>query len=679
MRLCASQLGAIALTLATLILPASGASTAPPTLQLLNQSSFTVAQGSFSLTLHASLPSPNSMYAVRLALYPALSNRTEFTNSITATEPSDATCLTKTPLLPLSSGTRFSDGINLSLQLHVIENNTTTTCASSDNQLTLQCAPGSCAGVYPVQVTMIDELSGRVVRRFTTHLIELDTPSPSAHLNVGLVLALGSSLAIGPNGESTLTSSELHHLAAVVETLNAHHGLHLSLSIYPQLIDALQRTQPEPSTVITRLESLLNRRVAHHLFGLLTTPYAPLNTSALATADRSNTFGKLIALGTTTWLTAGLPARGTGYLAPAPLSSGGENLLARACVNSIVLPSGTPLSTANGLTQTAPIGLPTTAQCPSHTPNAAATAFIADPAVTTLSASPNNPILEAHLFLAALAQIYFEQPGLSHRSVVLTPPESTSPIVLDQVLTELTGSPFVNTETLGSLFSSSTIGANGNTTAIALPSATQGSTSLSKLSLARADEDLRVLSALVPADTALLALARRDLELGETAGLSASARSAYLGAPNAEISTIAHALSFVRPYNFTLTASSGNLPITLDQSGAADSVHVHIRLQSSDLLLPNGSSENVILHSSATSLSKVLVETRGSGSSLLTITVLSPVGNRILLSEQFTVISTAISLPAVLLSGLALAVLAMWWVRSFRRRRRKSVEAAKAA
>lgn len=663
------------LLLATLALPASGASATPPTLELLNQSSTTVADGTFSLTLQTSLPAVASEYGLRATLYPVLSNRTEFGSSLGSGEPAGASCLSQTPILPLAAAEQIGNRLDVPLQLHVVEAGGSSHCATSSTQLMLDCTPGGCAGVYPVQIALIDQHTGKSVRSFTTHLIELDNASVEERLNVGVVLPLGSSLAIGPGGGSTLTSSALHHLAAIVATLTSHHALHLSLALYPQLIDAMQRSRSRSLTLTHRLEGLINRRVAHRMFELLMTPYAPVNTSALVAAGRPGTFKGLVELGNRTWLDFHLPSRDSRYLVPASLTSGGESLLAASCLNSIVLPASTALSTANGLTQTAPVGVPAAAHCSTANQSAATAAFIADPAAATLSSAPNDPMLEAHHFLAALAQIFFEQPGLPRRAVVVTPPESISPVVLDQVLTELDNAAFINTETLGSQFAQTPIGANGNTTAITLPSSTQGSNALLGPRLARAEGAVRVVASMVPTNTALLALMRRDIELGETAGLSAATRSKYLGAPDATILTISRSLSFLGPHNFTLTSSNGKIPLTLDQSGSLGPINVHIRLQSSNLILPNGDSEVVTLRANATSLANVLVDTRGSGSALLTVTVLSPTDDRLLLSGQFTVRSTAISLAAVLLSGLALAVLALWWIQSFQRRRRRGREA----
>ena len=675
-RRLASGIGAAALLVLSLALPSAAldsnaSTTGGGRLHLVAQSDDVIGAGTFAMTVGATASLSGDPLGVQVSVYPKLLNRTEFNSTLHANDSITATCLTQTPLLPLPPGATPTAQSRSSIRLKVLEGAPNSGCTSSDSTLSLTCNPGQCAGVYPVRVALIDTTTKKTVQTFVTHLVELDAPAVTDRLNIAMVLSLGSTLDLSPTGRSTLTAGQLVALATTLNTIASHKGVHLTIALYPQLLVALERTTPTPTTVIRQLQTLLKRRSAHQMIELLDTPFASMNTSALAGAHQDATFAELLSLGAATWTTFGLPARDTSYLAPGELTSGGEAILASSCLNSIILQPSTSVSTTSGLTQTAPVGLPTTKHCANTaTTHAATSALVADSSVATLTSSSTGVVLAAHHFLAALAQIYFEQPNLAGRDVVVTPSESMSTRLLNEVLNELASSPLVSNQTVGALFSATPIGTNGNTTAIVLPASAPGSNGLPSAAIVNAAHAQRILTSLVPSNSAVLTQTRQDVEFGESAGLSALARRHLIGAAESKITEIAKSLSFLGTSNFTLTSAAGKIPITIDQNGDNGPINVRILLQSSGLILPNGGSKSTTLKANATSLANIKVETRGSGISHLSVSVLTPVGGRVLLTRLFTVRSTAISVPAVILSLLAVAVLAAWWIRSFKRRRR---------
>jgi hypothetical protein len=661
----------LTLTLPCAALDSNASTSAGGRLHLVAQSDDVVGSGTFAMTVGATASLKGDPLGIQVSVYPKLLNRTEFNSTLSTNSSITATCLTQTPVLPLPTGATPTAQSRSSIRLKVLEGAPSSGCTSSETTLSLTCSPAQCAGVYPVQVALIDTTTKKTVQTFVTHLIELDTPTVTDRLNVGMVLSLGSSLDLSPSGRSTLSAGQLVALATTLNTISSHKGVHLTIALYPQLLVALERTTPTPTTVIHQLETLLKRRAAHQTIELLDTPFASMNTSALAGAHQDATFAELLSLGTATWATFGLPARETSYLAPGELTSGGEAILSSSCLTSIVLQPSTPLSTTSGLTQTAPVGVPTTKHCPNTAiENSSTSAFVADSSVGALTSLSNSVVLAAHHFLAALAQIYFEQPNLAGRDVVVTPSESMSTRLLSEVLNELGTSPLLSNQTLGAMLATTPIGTNGNTTAIVLPASTRGSNGLPEKAIVAAAKAQRILTSLVPSNSALLTEARQDVEFGESTGLSPLARRHLIGAAESKITEIAKSLSFLGTSNFTLTSAAGKIPITIDQNGDNGPINVRILLQPSGLILPNGGSKSTTLKANATSLANVKVETRGSGISHLSVSVLTPIGGRVLISRLFTVRSTAISIPAVLLSLLAVAVLAAWWIRSFKRRRR---------
>ena len=80
-------------------------------------------------------------------------------------------------------------------------------------------------------------------------------------------------------------------------------------------------------------------------------------------------------------------------------------------------------------------------------------AFVTDPASGLLTATDGAPVLAAHLLLAELAQIYFEQPNATPRSVVLNAEGVINPELLNVVLNGLNSDAYIHPTTIDTLFS----------------------------------------------------------------------------------------------------------------------------------------------------------------------------------------------------------------------------------
>ncbi len=120
----------------------------------------------------------------------------------------------------------------------------------------------------------------------------------------------------------------------------------------------------------------------------------------------------------------------------------------------------------------------------------------------------------------------------------------------------------------------------------------------------------------------------------------------------------------------TFTSRTAPIPITV-LSAAPYPVHVVISLASDKFVFPNGSSQSLTLDRPTTSV-RMLAQARTSGDRLpIDVTLRTPDGQLILARTVLTVHSTAISFAGVALTVLAGAVLLVWWVRTWRRSRRR--------
>ena len=649
------------------------------TFTLVAQSNDVIGNGklSFALSVRANEPSKN--LRVEVTMFPRLENRSEFDSTIENVEPVGSSCLSETGLMPLVRNSGNADGITR-FKLAVEAGANTSSCAAGSNTLVLGCTPGSCAGVYPIEVALIDKKSGATIRMFTTHLVELDSASVSSPLNVGLVISLGSTLELSPTGASRLTKDQISALLATLATIASYPALHLSVLIYPQLIAALKATHPTPTRLISRLHRLIETRSAAHTIELLGAPFTPVDTSALAGSGSSAIFNQLLNLGNaTTSVEFGDDSSNDTYLAPAPLTSEGAGLVASKCVGQFILPSGSAPSPTNGLSQTAPLSLTQgSTSCGANDQASLPTpieAFVTDPTSTLLSTPAGAPVLAAHRLLAELAQIYFEQPNATPRSIVLNGSGSIDPELLNIVLNGLNSDAYLDATTISSLFSITPVAAAESTATLTLPGHALTSDQIAKKELAEGSHELAVASSVVPTNTTLLATLSEDLILAHSYGLSSVRVAGFLGAPRKQLGAIARSLSFLGSRHFTFTAATGKLPITIQQSANMGPIDVLIHLESSTLVVLHGGSTKMKLQADATTLTNAQVQIEGSGESTLNVSVLSPTGGQVLLSGQFKIRSTAISGVAVAISVLSLVILGAWWIRSARRKHRAKAQA----
>jgi hypothetical protein len=680
LRACALGLGAVlllAVSLTTASLAAVRTNDAD-TFTLVAQSNDVIGSGKLSFAVSVRADMPTKDLRVEVTMFPRLVNRSEFDSTLQNVEPLGATCLSETAPQSLARNSGNADGITR-IKLAVEASDNSGPCAASGNTLVLGCTPGSCAGVYPVEIALIEKRTGATLQMFTTHLVELDSASVSSPLNVSLVISLGSNLAISPSGTSKLTKNQISALSATLATIASYPSLHLTVLVYPQLLDALKATLPTPTRVISRLHRLIVTRSATHTIELLGSPFTPVDTSTLAASGSSAIFGQLLNLGKATANTEfGDDSSDTTYLAPAPLTSGGAALVATQCVDQLILPSGSAPPPTDGLSQTAPLSI--TQRSPSCAINGQANtstpieAFVTDAASALLTSPGGAPVLAAHRLLAELAQIYFEQPNATPRSVVLTA-GSVDPELLNVVLNGLNSDAYLDAATISSLFSITPVAAAGSSATLTLPNQVLTADQIPKTELTAGSHELAVASSVIPTDTTLLATLSEDLILAHSYGLSRKAVANFLDAPEKQLATISRSLSFLGSKHFTLTAATGKLPITIQQSANMGPINVLIHLESSTLVVLQGGSDSEKLQADATTLTDAQVQIEGSGVSTLTVNVLSPTGGQVLLSGEFQIRSTAISGVAIAISVLSLVILAAWWIRSARRKHRAKAQA----
>jgi hypothetical protein len=286
--------------------------------------------------------------------------------------------------------------------------------------------------------------------------------------------------------------------------------------------------------------------------------------------------------------------------------------------------------------------------------------------------SSGNPVLAAHQLVAELAQIYYEKPNdTSPRGVVVLPPSSWSdnPALVNALLNALTSNPVVRPVTVDEVFAS-------------LPTATchascrlgpvGGGSTLPVTAIRTQRQRVTSFATAAPGARAL------DTQLGDLilAGESASLRPPQ---QDAVLRNAGHALdaqlgqfSVAGDRTITLTSQQGSLPVDVFSS-AHYPVSASLTMTSDKLLFPNHSTEwttpkPVALHP-GTNIIEVHFTSRTSGQFTVDVAIRTPEGGLVLSRGAITVRSTATSIVGVILSAGALVVLAVWWIRTSRKRR----------
>jgi hypothetical protein len=147
---------------------------------------------------------------------------------------------------------------------------------------------------------------------------------------------------------------------------------------------------------------------------------------------------------------------------------------------------------------------------------------------------------------------------------------------------------------------------------------------------------------------------------------------ALLGTIAASVGTYLGQIQVQPQGTITITSSKAQIPIGFKNNGDED-ITVHVKLESDRLLFPQGAERDVLLPKHQNTTVRFAVETRGSGTVPVDMTVTAdglPLPNREG-SRRLSVRSTFVSGVGVFLTVGAIVFLALWWGWDIHRRRKK--------
>ncbi len=603
-------------------------------------------------------------------LYPRLRSRFEFKNVVHRGPRGTALARTAPiPLAGLPADPRSSGAV--SLDLSVVQSATT----DNGTRIGLSCAPptgtGTCTGVYPA-VVELQSSSGTVVHRFTTFLTYV--AGASAHpLELVWVVPVDSPVSLVPHpsrptaGIEPLTTGDASALEVLISEMRAS-AVPLTLDVSPETLQELRLAGPNGRAADATLAELSVDQTSDEV---LAPSYVPVDLGALAGAGEPTEIVAQMAAGATELHRLGVETTATpsAWIQAGPVGNDISAGLAQVGATQLVLPDAdlAPTTTATNIgTWASTFSLKLSHGGTTKSVSAAETDTWLDGQFTSLR---HDPALAATQLLADLAMVHFERPNTTAvRGMVALPPSEwvPNPTFDSVLLAGLSQNPVVEPVTLSQFFTSVT--ADGTRQL-----ATTGTGPVLKRSLAREVSGARVrisnFDDAVTGHPPILSELDDLLLASESDDLPASRQAEGVSTVEGVLRKQLDLVTFAKT-TFTLTARTGWVPITIE-SRAPYTVVGTLSATGNKFVFLHTSRRHGMHLDHSTNLWRVDVDARTSGDLPLDVTFASPNGQLVIARRTLTVRSTATSVAGIVLTALALAVLLVWWARSWRSGRRR--------
>ncbi|MHB1988480.1 MAG: DUF6049 family protein [Acidimicrobiales bacterium] len=674
---CLAVFGAVSLQLLVapaFVATAAGAtSTLPSTISLVHQTAWVRNTKGMTLSVAVASHVSRSNLGVQVTLYSQATERSYF-EEILAGNTAGFTPIDPPSLLPLDTKGLLAANGHATIDLPVSAPGVPGLPQSKPSNGALLNFPctNQCAGVYPLQVSLEDLQSATTLDSFMTFLI-LAPARASSPLRFSLILPIGSSPATTPSGRPAVSPADEAEVEQLKTLLLKNPAASVSLALYPQFTDALaaeaatrpRRGRPPDPAVLAARKALAATRQLVALGNVETESetFTPVDAAGMAGAHLGAEMAIQLRRGRSALAALGVHPEARRYVASAPLGTRALKLLESNHVDRLVVPSDSVTPVPQSWVY--PVWAPFIVK---------GTSVVADASDYYLEqrlASNSDPVLRANQLLADLAVLYFVEQPQANRGVSLLAPLGWHPSTrfLSTVLSGLSGSPIVQTDTLSQFFAQVPPGSAEEPLLVrgleapAIPR--EANPPAAKVRTA--SNELSVLAGLLANEPGRIEQLQDLLLLSETANLTASRRAAYLAAPGAQLATEAARVALPRDRTITITSLSARIPISI-YSDALTALRVDLVLSSSDLGFPRHVFPIVLAPRNNTKT--IPVSARTAGDFQLKLRVTTRGGTFVLASGGLLIRSTAISGVAVGLTAGAGTFLVIWWARSALRRRR---------
>jgi hypothetical protein len=651
-----------------------GAAPAEPGLTLLSQTSWIQRKGLFDLTLQVRAPDPANDQ-LQVLIFPPVGTRTDFANVLAGKPPGYASW---SAAPTVSSLPRSGGGFGVVIPVNE---------SPVGKSLFREYLAPSGTAVVPVRVSLMDP-SGNVIGdplyTFLTY-VQGAPAAPDQPVSVTTIMPFASAPALRPDGSlASLPAAESNRLSNLASVMSAHSSVRVSVQAEPETLQALASSESSiDNQTLNELRSLAHSQSIQ----VLPATYAHISVGDLNAAGLTSAATQELQAGTSaiSTLLNVTPSPKT-WVVDGPLDAATLGFITSSGATQIIVPDAdlSPMGSAALFYGYFPHPTLLSGGGVSNLP-----VYAADPELTADVTRGSSAVLAANQLAADLALLYTITPS-STQGVVVMPPGrwSADPTFVATLLAALDGNPLVKTVSASDLFNSvaqpeqaviRNLAPPGNDPSAASPFTGQMARSIGTASnmidaVAQVFPDAKDAATLQDLQTRLLAAQSLDV--------SDLQRGALIGTVIETTQKSLKAITLPAEQSITLTSTHGQLPLTI-LSSPSKTARVQLKLTSSRLIFqsynpPNGHCEVPVATSEICSLTltaqnttiKVPVQARSSGVFPLEVDLLSPDGVQPLAHDSDTVRSTAISGVGIVLIVLAVASLAIWWVRDLRHGRR---------
>ena len=521
------------------------------------------------------------------------------------------------------------------------------------------------SGVYPVSLSI--QVGDRESSRLLTFVNFITVQTSKNSLSVSLAAEVNPALSQTPAGETSLADSARTMLNNVVSSLNADGGV-MSLRMSPETLSSLAiSSNPQDAELLGQLQVVL----AKHQ--VLASTFVPFDPSSAEKAKLGSEFDKQLARGIEILNArngdAGINPRT--WFSTRPINTDGISLLARSGFTNVVfspqaaqslgaLDSYTKQYRANYIGDlTAKVSI-----------------AVADPRyAASLSASSTNPVQTS---MAVAAEIIAQQGELAlgqrrpldHHLIISTHDGSLpNPVLLNSLLVALSNAPQVTLRPLGSIQR-----ATEASTPLTMPSGAPIDLRARRPQLQTVVDEIASTRSMLSADAPQRMWWEDELLLIQSDSLNSERFDLYLKGFKAQLRTFRASVSVPESLTFTLSGKSSDLRLQLRNSTSTP-LSVLVTLSSAKLTFPEKPQVVTVAANSAVDVI-IPVVARANGTFPLEVVLYTPdgtaqVGKRIRLSARVS----ALAGLGQLVTGVALLLLASWWIAHWRKQHRmKAVE-----
>ena len=534
----------------------------------------------------------------------------------------------------------------------------------------------SAAGLYPVSIVLAvgAEFTDRLVT-FVERLPDGNTePETAAPLPTSIFGSISGSVTLQSDGSTVVSADDRSSLSDLVTVADALPGFPLTVSVSPETVQGLSRSTPEDGQLLTSLQFTDS-------LSYLSMPYVDIEPRDVVGTRFTDVFVDQLRQGEDA-LSDALPlttARRVAWAVDEAPSAADVQLIRDLGFRSILLLPDAQRDPGMELLQFVD---PTRLVDLELEGRGTIEAQVADPRLSDLlTRAARYPVSDSFLVaqhvLADIKllrqEIVDRGESLTGRSLVLTTNDGSmmSIELLTAVVDTLGASRLVALVDLDEALSRSAVGlADGRPIALTLPEPESVADEAPFVSYSFAASRIAAYSSMLPDGDDRPENWRRFLDVLADRRFDAAQRQEFVEVIVTDTAMIADGLVAPTPAAFTLGGRSSQLRLSLRNDGPTD-LRVRLRVASPKLLFPDGEPV-VVLASGTTTPVEIEVEARSNGRFPVTVQVITPDGGVALTDPiVFTARVNALAGLGQVVTGVALLLLATWWVRHWRAQYRR--------